>query len=445
LRLNNHQQEKIINTQPQAASYMRRLRWSAFVLVALAYMLSFFHRMAPAVIASDLQQAFQVDATRLGVLAATYFYVYTIMQIPTGILVDTVGPRRIVALGGLIAGLGSILFGMAETFTVAATGRTLVGLGVSVTFIALLKLNAAWFRDREFATLAGLTVFIGNLGAVSSATPLAWALAFTTWRHVFVTIGVLSVLLGLLTWLLVRNNPAEAGLPSMREQDGEQAHAPHSGHWYDGLVQVMKNPATWPGFWVNLGVGGTFLTFAGLWAVPYLSQVHAMDRTTATWHTSAMLLAFAVSSLVIGALSDRLGQRRPLLMGLAALYTLCWLPWLMGFSMPLAMSLSLFAVMGFSAAGFTLTWTCAKEVNPPALSGMATSLVNTGVFLGPAIYQPLVGWLLDRGWEGRTTDVVRSYNLDDYRLGIALLLGLTFMGLISTLFIRETYGRQVTV
>ena len=132
-------------------------------------------------------------------------------------------------------------------------------------------------------------------------------------------------------------------------------------------------------------------------------------------------------------------------MGLAALYALCWLPWLIGFMMPLAMSLSLFAVMGGCAAGFTLTWTCVKEVNPPALSGMATSLVNTGVFLGPAIYQPLVGWLLDRGWEGRTTGIVRSYTLDDYRLGIVLLLGFTLMGLISTLFIKETHGRQVTV
>lgn len=421
---------------------MRRLRWTAFVLVALAYMLSFFHRMAPAAIAEDLQQAFQIDATSLGLLAATYFYVYTLMQIPTGILVDTIGPRRIVALGGLIAGLGSILFGMAAHFGTAALGRTLVGLGVSVTFIALLKLNAAWFRDREFATIAGLTLFLGNIGAVFSASPLAWALTFTSWRHVFVVIGVFSLLLGILTWLLVRNHPGEAGLPTLREQDGESAHEPHSGHWYDGLLQVIKNRASWPGFWVNLGMGGTFLTFAGLWAVPYLMQVHAMDRTHATYHTSLMLLAFAVGSLACGALSDRLGRRRPVLITWAALYTLCWLPWFIGFDMPLSVSLTLATVMGFCAAGFTLTWACAKEVNPPALSGMATSLVNTGVFLGPAIYQPLVGWVLDRGWHSGATTAIRSYDLSDYRLGIGLLFGFALMGLISTLFVKETFARH---
>src|SRR3989344_4311995 len=126
---------------------VRRLRWTTFALVAVAYMLAFFHRVAPAAIASDLQQAFSASAAALGGLAATYFYVYTVMQIPTGILVDTLGPRRIVTLGGIVAGIGSLMFGYAMTLTDASIGRLLIGLGVSMAFIALLKLNAAWFHE----------------------------------------------------------------------------------------------------------------------------------------------------------------------------------------------------------------------------------------------------------------------------------------------------------
>jgi MFS family permease len=85
-----------------------------------------------------LQQAFSASGAALGGLAATYFYVYTLMQIPTGVLADTLGPRRIVALGGVIAGIGSLLFGLADTLAAASAGRLLVGLGVSVTFISLL-------------------------------------------------------------------------------------------------------------------------------------------------------------------------------------------------------------------------------------------------------------------------------------------------------------------
>jgi sugar phosphate permease len=220
---------------------MRRLRWTAFGLVAAAFVLSFFHRIAPAAIAGELREAFNASGTALGVLAATYFYVYTVLQIPTGVLADTLGPRRIVALGNLLAGIGSIWFAFAATLPEAAAGRALVGLGVSVAFIALLKLNAAWFHEREFATLAGLTMLMGNLGAVLSAAPLAWAATVTSWRNVFAVVGVFSLALALFTWFLVKDDPRDAGLPSMRELDGRAPHPPHEGHWMEGLARVLRN------------------------------------------------------------------------------------------------------------------------------------------------------------------------------------------------------------
>lgn len=190
--LNHHQASQIV-----------RLRWTAFTVVGLAYVLSFFHRFAPAAISGDLQQAFQTSGAALGGLAATYFYVYTLMQIPTGVLVDTLGPRRVVAMGGLIGGIGSLLFGLAETLAMASLGRLLVGLGVSVAFISMLKLNAAWFHDRHFGTITGATILIGNIGSVLAATPLAWVLEFVSWRLVFVGVGLLSLALaGLAAWLV---------------------------------------------------------------------------------------------------------------------------------------------------------------------------------------------------------------------------------------------------
>jgi sugar phosphate permease len=407
---------------------MRRRRWTAFALVSAAYVLSFFHRLAPAAIAGELRRAFDASGAALGALAATYFAVYTVMQVPTGVLVDALGPRRIVAVGGLVAGLGSIAFGLAGSLGVAAVGRAFVGLGVSVTFIALLKLVAAWFREREFATLSGLTMFMGNLGAVLSAAPLAWVVGLASWRDVFVALGALSLGLAGATWLLVRDDPRDAGLPSMREIDGLAAHPPRRGSWHAGLRQVMRNRATWPGFFVNMGLAGSFLAFAGLWAVPYLVDVHGMSRTRATSHTTLMLVAFALSSLVAGNLSDRMGRRRPLILGLGLLHVLAWLPWVLGLAVPLPASLASFALTGASAASFTLTWASVKEVNPPALSGTAMSVVNAGVFLGPTVYQPLVGWVVDRG---------------GYRLGMGVLAAFALLGLLAALRVRETFCRNV--
>jgi sugar phosphate permease len=422
---------------PHQKHQLIHLRWTAFVIVGLAYVLSFFHRFAPATISGDLQLSFQTSAAALGGLSATYFYVYTLMQIPTGILADTLGPRRVVAMGGVIAGVGSLLFGMADTLSTASIGRLLVGLGVSVTFISLLKLNAVWFHDRHFATITGATILLGNMGSLLAAAPLAWALVYVSWRSVFVVVGAFSLLLAALAWWLVCDHPNKVGLPSLRELDGNAAHPKHKGHWYDGLMIVLRNRATWPGFWVNMGLAGSLFAFGGLWAVPFLRDVYGMDRTAATGHTTLLLAGFAIGAFFIGMISDRFGRRKPVMIAGGIAYCLCWLPLLFGLAMSSSVSLLVFFLMGLCAPSFTLSWSCAKEVNPHALSGMATSVVNIGGFLGTAILQPLVGWAIDHAHVGMHT----APGPGDYQAGIAILMGFSLMGLVSMLFIRETYCR----
>ncbi|MFI4981337.1 MAG: MFS transporter, partial [Nevskiales bacterium] len=156
----------------------------ALALAIAAYLLSFFHRVAPAAIAPDLSAAFHIGGASLGALAATYFIIYTLMQVPTGILADTLGPRKILFIGGIVAGVGSLLFGLAPNFALAFTGRALVGLGVSVTFIAMLKLVAVCYEESRFATLTGLCMLLGNLGSILAGAPLAWLTQFASWRKI---------------------------------------------------------------------------------------------------------------------------------------------------------------------------------------------------------------------------------------------------------------------
>lgn len=414
---------------------LRTLRWTTFLLAALAYVISYFHRVAPGTIAGELQAAFQASSASLGGLAAMYFYVYTVMQIPTGILADTLGPRRILTLGGLVAGAGTLLFAYADTLSVAAAGRTLAGLGVSVTFIAMLKLNAAWFHDRHFGTIVGFVILLGNIGGVLATAPLAEALHYFSWRGIFALLGALSIVLAVLSWFFVRDDPRHAGLPSLRELEGHAAHPPHTGHWFDGLLIVVKNRASWPGFWVTFGYAGSFFAFAGLWAAPYLQTVHGLSRDLATRHTSLLLAGFAIGAMIIGTLSDRIGRRRPVLIGAGVLYLLCWLPLVWALPLPGAASYLLFLLMGLGASGLTLSWACVKEVNPHALSGMSTSVANTGAFLGTGILQPLVGWAIDRAQAAQDADL--------YQTGMLIFMACVVVGLLGSLRVRETYCRYL--
>lgn len=421
----------------ESPSVQQRRRILALSSVVAAYALSFFQRFAPAGIASDLAAAFNTTASSLGALAATYFYVYTLMQVPTGILVDTLGPRRILLISGLVGGAGSLLFGLAPGLELALVGRTLIGLGVSVTFIAMLKIIAQSFEERRFATLMGLAMLIGNLGSVLAGAPLSWLAQVTSWRGIFVALAAVSVLLGGACWVLVRERPAVAGKPEPKPRFDRALVL-------SGLRSVLKNRDTWPTVCVNFGLCGSFFAFAGLWAAPFLMQARGLTRDVAANHVSLYFVGFALGCVVMGALSDRLGKRKPVLIVSSHLYLLCWLLLLSSLRLPLTASYCLFTVMGLVTAGFILTWACAKEVNAPLLSGMSTSVTNMAGFLAGAMLQPLVGWVMDRAWQGgRTSSGARLFAPEDFQAGMLLLAAVAAFGTISTWWIRETGCRNI--
>ncbi|UCV12346.1 MFS transporter [Dechloromonas denitrificans] len=413
----------------------RRSRWWILGVVAVTYVLSFFQRFAPAGIAQDLAASFQTSAASLGVLAATYFYVYTVMQIPTGILADTLGPRRILVLGCLIGGIGSFLFGFAPTLDQALMGRTLVGLGVSVTFIAMLKLVAVWFEENRFATLVGVCMLIGNLGSVLAGAPLSTLAQITGWRGVFIGVGAVSLVLGVLCWIMVRDSP--------QQHEGGSRPVFDRTVVISGLLSVIRNRATWPAALVNTGMSGSFFTFAGLWATPYLVQVHGLSRAVATTHLSLWFGGFAIGCFFIGTISDRLGRRKPVLIVTSHVFVAIWLVLLSCITMPLSLSYALFALLGLSTAGFSLTWACAKEVNPPLLSGMSTSVANMGGFMAGALLQPLVGWVMDRGWQGAMVSGARFYDVAAWQGGVLIVTLCAAMGAAATWWLVETGCRNI--
>lgn len=421
----------------EKASGAGRLSHPGWMLavVAGAYVLSFFHRFAPAGIAQDLAVAFETSAASLGVLAATYFYIYTLMQVPTGILVDTVGPRRILVAGAVVAALGAWLFAFAPDLSLALAGRTLIGLGVSVTFVSMLKLIAVWFDERQFATLVGVCMLVGNLGSVLAGAPLAALAGSVGWRGVFVGAGVLSLLLGMGCWWLVRDQPGTAA--------GSHRVLFDRTAVLTSMARVLKNRQTWPAALANTGIAGAFFTFGGLWATPYLMQAHGLSRSVAASHLSLYFGGFALGCVLIGTLSDRLGRRKPVLLTAAHVYACTWLVWLSGAMPPLWLSYALFAVMGVATAGFTLTWACAKEVNPPLLSGMSTSVTNMGGFLAGALLQPAVGWVMDLGWRGTMVGGARFYEPDLWRNGLLLIALSAWVGALATWWVRETGCRNV--
>ena len=382
--------------------------------------------MSTGSIAGDLQHEFAIGAAALGTLGATYFYVYALMQVPSGVLADTLGPRVTLVLGMIIAGIGSIAYGLAGSFAAAATARTLAGLGVSVVFVCMLKLCANWFHEQRFATAVGAANVAGIAGALAATAPLAWLITVVSWRSVFIALGVASLFLALAIWLFVRETPV--------------AHSANAGtgNWRRALAQVAANPATWPPFWVNVGISGAYMTFIGLWAAPFLVHTHGLTPVAAGRCTALTLIAFAFCAPLVGWLSDRLGVRRPLVIGFALAFSATGLLWV-ALPMPSANGVIVAALLtGLAVPGFTLSWSIAKEVNPPQSAGMAIAIANIGGFVASGVLQPLVGWVVDSG-----AGMVAGGSAAAYRLGIGVLVLWSLIGIVAAFRVSETRCRNI--
>ncbi|MFC1816897.1 MFS transporter [Thermodesulfobacteriota bacterium] len=199
--------------QNDSLSKMLRYRWIIFWILAVGYILVYFHRLCPAVVAVDMMRDLKAGGGLTGYLGAAYFYSYALMQLPAGLLSDSWGPRKTITLFFSVAFIGSLLLGLAPTAFWAIIGRTLVGLGVAMLFVPTMKVLAEWFRVREFATMTGILVAMGGLGSLTAATPLALLSAAIGWRRSFVVVAFFTFLMVILVWIFVRDRPADFGWP----------------------------------------------------------------------------------------------------------------------------------------------------------------------------------------------------------------------------------------
>jgi sugar phosphate permease len=421
-----------VRTYPPA-----RLAWTVWGLGAALYLVGFYHRVAPAVITRELSADFGLSATGLGNLSAFYFFTYVAMQVPTGIISDRWGPRRLLTAGAVVAALGTLLFALAPFLAVASAGRLLIGGSVAVAFVGMLKLASHWFAPRQFALVTGMALLTGIVGAVFAGAPLRLAVDRFGWRPVMLASALVTFALAAAIWLVVRDDPGEKGHES--HFAGPAYHDAPS--ILGGLREVFGYRNTWLLSFVPGGVAGTLLAFAGLWGVPYLTTAYGMSTAQAAGATSTLMAAWAIGGPVFGAASDRIGRRKPLyVMGLL-LVTVSWAVLLYA-SPPRPLLPVLLVAVGFFSGCMMPGFAFAKESVPAPLAGTVSGVVNTGVMVGPMILQPSIGWVLDRLWGGAMQDGARVYELAAYRTGFALMIAWLVGSVVAILFTRDTHCRQ---
>lgn len=414
------------------------LAWSVWGLGALLYLIGFYQRVAPAVMADRLMAEFAISGAALGNLSAFYFYSYVVMQIPTGVLADRWGARKLLTAGAALAAAGTVLFAFSADVGWASFGRLLIGGSVAVAFVSMLKLATHWFAPQQFALASGMALFVGICGGVFGGVPLRMLVEAFGWRPVMLVSAGVTALLAVAIWLRVRNDPADRGYAShhpVAEGGG------HHGSVLQGVLQVLSYRNVWILLVSPIGVAGAVLTFGGLWGVPYLRQVYGLDAGSAAAITSALLVAWALGGPLMGTWSQRIGRRKPLHVAGCAVALVCW--GLLGLvHLPLPALIAVLLVAGFAAGNLIIGFAFNKESVPPHLAGTASGVCNMGPLMGGMLLQPAVGWVLDRHWTGVLEGGVRIYPPEAFQAGFLLIAVCIALSLALSLFSQETGCRQ---
>jgi len=389
----------------KARSKVLKYRWAIFGVLAFAYFFVYFHRVSTAVVSEDLQGTFGVGAASIALLSSAYFYAYTIMQLPSGLLTDSWGPRKTVSIFTMVAAAGAILTGIASSFLLVIAGRLLIGVGVAMVYIPIMKILATWYRKNEFASLSGILLAVGNIGALSAAGPLALMSGALGWQQVFLALGVITVVLAVAAWMITRDRPVDMGLPSIQEIESDETGEP-----IPPAKEVEKIPMTqalkmtfgsgmkfWPlAVWFFF-MYGSIMVYQGLWAGPYYADVLGWDKAT-----YGMVLTFIGIGMIIGCplagiLSDKVlkSRRKVLIIGTVA-YTIIWAAiWMSTGRLDSVIGQSALNFMfGFFGGFFVVSYAQIKELFPISIVGTTTAALNIFPFAGGAILQQVTGLML---------------------------------------------------
>ncbi|HEV8583685.1 MAG TPA: MFS transporter [Methylomirabilota bacterium] len=409
--------------------------WLMWSMPAALFLIAFFHRNAPGVMARDIMETFGVTGAVIGLVSATYFYSYAGFMVPAGILLEAFGARRVVAAGGAVMALGTLAMGVAGGTAMLFAGRFAVGLGATVTFIGTLKVAATWFPPERFGFLSAVSATVGVVGALVAAAPLALLMALAGWRGALVIIGAVTLACSLVCLAVLRDRPAAAAADP----------PPRWGAVLRGMRMILGNAHTWPiflaFFCLYSALGNLFL-----WAVPFLRDVYGLGTTAAATVAAATSIALLGAAPLTGFVSDTVLQRRKTpFVALTVALLAVWAIFLGTLGVvPLWAVAAIFFGMGVFGGAFVLTWPIGREVNPPELAGLAVAVVNLGGFLGAALTQGPVGAVLDARWAGAVTaGGARAYPVEAYRAAFAVCTAFVLAAALLSLLLRETQGRNV--
>jgi len=415
--------------------FFSEITFQACVIILLAagfYLYEFILQVSPAVFSNVLLRDFATNATGLGAMSGCFYYSYTVMQLPAGLLLDRFNARFILTLVCIICAFGALLFSFSHSIAAASVARFIMGGASAFAFISVLHLAVRWIPAVHFAFFAGIAEMMGSIGAIGGSAPLAILLNHFTWRIIMFGFAIAGLGLAILIFLIVKNHPANLDLPLNYKR-------PKSNGVFTDVKIILRNRETWFIGLYSFFIWAPVLAFSALWGVSFLTVSCKLSNIAAAQAIAFVWLGVALSGPAIGWLSDVI-KRRCVLMTICALFgAVSMMIVIFVVNMNLLVLYVLMFVLGFASAGQTLSFALIRDNNSPLTNSAANGFNNMVVVAGGFLFQPLIGRFLDFNWHGAILNGARMYNLHSYQQAFIVLPACYFIAALSSmLLIRET-------
>ena len=392
----------------------------AWVLTALYYFYQYALRSAPSVMMPQLSEAFGVSALGVASIVGLFYYGYSPFSLVAGAAMDQLGPRRVLPTAAALVGVGALLFATGRS-DVASVGRVLQGAGGVFALVGAIYIAAKYFPASKAATLVGATQMFGMAGGSAGQFVVGPMIGGgLEWSRFWVGMGITGIGIGMLLFVF---------LP--KEEDRKRPD-----NWLNSTLGsfrvVFSNPQS---ILCGLIAGLLFIPttiFSMVWGVRYLQEAHGFDYVSAVMRSSSVPFGWIIGCPLVGFISDRLGRRKPVIMGGAVALLAC-VAWILFGRAEAFPAYAVGLMTGVASGAAMLPYTVIKEANPPQFGGTATGVVNFLNFTFSALLGPVFGWLLQHV-SGESGPMEKRHYQSAFT---PLLLGIT-IAIVLSFFLRET-------
>ncbi|STX44354.1 Sugar phosphate permease [Legionella donaldsonii] len=425
----------MVMSESDKASRINQLgfAWIVWGLAAAFYFSDYLARVAPGVMHRSLQIDFGINEAGFGILTASFYFPYILMQIPVGLTVDRLSIRAILTVMSLITALGCGVFGLADGLMMASVGRMLIGFSAAFAFVSSLRLATSWFPPAMLGLLAGLTQALGMLGAAAGEAPVSFLVANVGWRHSMLIIAFLFIALAGLLYQFVQDKPG-----TKRREIKYEARL----SILESLRIILSHRQTWlNALYAGFLFGPTAVIGEAI-GPAYLQYGRGLTAHTAAFATGLIFIGWGISGPLSGWLSDRMGRRKPLMIfsalcGIVLSSLFVFYP-----SLDKTSAYLIFFVFGLTNTGVAIAYAVSTEIHESNVVGTSIAFTNMiSIFVG-ALMQPLVGRLVDLVAGARAYNV-ESLLLSDFQAGLKILPLCSLVALILAFTVKETYCKPI--